>query len=231
MNTCYMCDKPATSKEHVPPKCLFTRKRSSTWTRLSKESNKRSICDEHNSLKSKDDEYLMLVIGMHCENNLDAQRHFGNSVKRALRRNQNLFRVYKNLRPVSSSGNIGAIFEVDKPRLERVLTNMIRGLYFHIHKEKWLKDVQLISNGLKMINYEHFLDSAKYNAFLAYEFEGLRKLMVGHEKIGNNPSVFYYQQETTDSAEVLRLVFYDGFEVVALLEEVRWIVNRITLKK
>lgn len=215
-----MCDQPATSREHIPPKCLFTKKKDLPHGQDYRK-NLISVpsCDEHNSLKSKDDEYLMLVIGMHYENNLDAQRHFGNSVKRALRRNQKLFGVYKNLRPVNSSGNIGAVFEVDKLRFERVLTNVIRGLYFHIHKQKWLKDVQLISNGLKMINFEHFLDSAEYNAVLAYGFERLRKSMGSYEKIGSNPSVFYYQQEATASAEILRLVFYGGFEVVALLKK------------
>ena len=214
-----MCDKPATSREHIPPKCLFTKKK---YLPKGRDYRKNLIsvpsCDEHNSQKSKDDEYLLLVIGMHYENNLDAQRHFSGSIKKAIQRNPNLFRIYKNLKPVSMGGNIAASFEVNKARLDNILTNIIRGLCFHVHSEKWLKDVRLLNNGLKMLNYEHFLDSAEHNVILAHGFSQLRKFMINHKKFGSNPNIFYYQQEVTESGEILRLVFYEGFEVVALLE-------------
>lgn len=220
MQTCYMCDKPATSKEHIPPKCLFTKKKD-----IPKGSDYRKdlisvpSCDEHNSQKSKDDEYLLLVIGMHYENNLDAQRHFAHSIKRALSRNPKLFGIYKNLRPVNAGQNIGAFFEVDKLRFENELRKIIRGLYFHIYKEKWLGEVRLMNNGLKMRNYEHFLDSAEYNAILIHGFQQVRQFMSKHKKYGANPNIFYYQHEVTEGMEVLRLVFYEGFEVVALLDK------------
>ena len=125
MQTCYMCNKPASSREHIPPKCLFTKKKDLPKGRDYRK-NLISVpsCDEHNSRKSKDDEYLLLVLGMHYENNLDAQRHFARSIKRALRRNPRLFGIYKNLRPTNPGQNIGATFEVDKLRLETVIVQI-----------------------------------------------------------------------------------------------------------
>src|SRR4029077_16072891 len=57
MDTCYMCDAPSTTAEHVPAKCLFPR-----GSKYRKNLIKVPSCDAHNSHKSKDDEYLRHVL-------------------------------------------------------------------------------------------------------------------------------------------------------------------------
>jgi len=57
--TCYMCDQSSTSREHVPPRCLFPESKD---VRGDFRQNLLTVpsCDEHNSGKSADDEFLMV---------------------------------------------------------------------------------------------------------------------------------------------------------------------------
>lgn len=53
--TCYACSNIATGKEHLPPRCFFPKgMRKSLITAPS--------CDEHNSEKSKEDEYIKSIL-------------------------------------------------------------------------------------------------------------------------------------------------------------------------
>ena len=56
-NTCYMCYAPATGREHFPPRCIFPEDRKYRANLI-----KVPSCDEHNSKKSKCDEYLKFVL-------------------------------------------------------------------------------------------------------------------------------------------------------------------------
>ena len=63
---CYWCGRDATSREHVPPKCLFPEDKD--IKSIYKGTFRRSLitvpsCDEHNLAKSHDDEYLMVCLG------------------------------------------------------------------------------------------------------------------------------------------------------------------------
>lgn len=68
--TCYWCSAPASTREHVPPKCIFpepidvadgTNYRGQLLTVPS--------CPIHNLAKSTDDEYLLCVLAMNILNN------------------------------------------------------------------------------------------------------------------------------------------------------------------
>jgi hypothetical protein len=73
VQSCYMCDQPGTSREHVPPKCFFPEKkdlppdvdfRVNLITVASR--------DEHNLRMSGDDQYVLLVIVGNWQNNPEA---------------------------------------------------------------------------------------------------------------------------------------------------------------
>lgn len=67
---CYWCGKLATSKEHVPPKCLFPEfKDTKDVYDNSFRHNLITVpsCDEHNLVKSRDDEYLMTCLAVVLE--------------------------------------------------------------------------------------------------------------------------------------------------------------------
>ena len=56
---CYICGAPATSKEHVPPQCLFPEKKDIGTEKFRKDLITVPSCELHNTNKSKDDEFLM----------------------------------------------------------------------------------------------------------------------------------------------------------------------------
>lgn len=54
-----MCDQPATSREHVPPACLFPEEKDIRTSLFRNNLITVPSCDLHNSKKSTDDEFLM----------------------------------------------------------------------------------------------------------------------------------------------------------------------------
>ena len=63
MAKCYMCDNLATTIEHAPPKCIFPEKKDlPAGMDLRKELITVPSCEEHNTAKSTDDEYLLNII-------------------------------------------------------------------------------------------------------------------------------------------------------------------------
>jgi hypothetical protein len=54
-NTCYVCGKPATSVEHVPPRSFFPKEHRTSLITV-------PSCNEHNQIKSKDDEYIRSIL-------------------------------------------------------------------------------------------------------------------------------------------------------------------------
>ena len=89
--TCYMCGECVTSREHVPPKCLFPEKKD-----LPKGFNLRKnlitvpSCDLHNTHKSQDDQYLQLVLTCTFEGNNTKTNLFNTKVMRAFDRKPQL---------------------------------------------------------------------------------------------------------------------------------------------
>ena len=84
---CYMCDRPSSSMEHVPPKCLFPETKD-----LGRQYRNNLItvpsCDEHNSHKSADDEFLMASLAGLIGNNSVGLRHKFTKVNRAIYRSK-----------------------------------------------------------------------------------------------------------------------------------------------
>src|ERR1700675_925028 len=60
--TCYYCGRPATSAEHVPPRCVFPERKDAFGADWRKNLITVPSCDEHNLRKSKEDEFLMACI-------------------------------------------------------------------------------------------------------------------------------------------------------------------------
>ena len=76
--SCYMCDQPSTSAEHVPPKCLFPEKKDlPEGVDLRKQLITVPACYVHNTRKSKNDEYLLfcLVMSVDLHPNLTRDLH------------------------------------------------------------------------------------------------------------------------------------------------------------
>src|SRR5690554_7592949 len=83
---CYMCENDATSREHVPPLCLFPEMKDTKGINFRKELITVPSCDLHNSKKSDDDEFLMLSLAGLIKNNPVGNFHQLTKANRSLKR-------------------------------------------------------------------------------------------------------------------------------------------------
>lgn len=78
---CYMCKKKGVTTEHVPPQCLFPEDKDlPVGVHLRRNLITVPSCVEHNSKKSKDDEYLLYTLVMNLPANGTAFQQFSTKV-------------------------------------------------------------------------------------------------------------------------------------------------------
>lgn len=89
MERCYMCEQAATSREHVPPRCLFPESKDMGGAQYRENLITVPSCDVHNMAKSRDDEFLMVSLAGIIGNNSIGYRHKFGKVNKAIRRSAN----------------------------------------------------------------------------------------------------------------------------------------------
>jgi len=137
---CVYCGiRVATTKDHVVPKCLFTRPLSSDMVTI-------PVCEICNLEKSKDEDYLrdMLVVDYSGSQHPVAQEIFKGKVLRSASKNRSEI-VRTALRTARSAplftragiyvGN-HPTFQIDRQRVTRMFSFIIRGLYYKVIKER-----------------------------------------------------------------------------------------------
>ncbi|MGD9676082.1 MAG: hypothetical protein AB7V19_05300 [Candidatus Bipolaricaulia bacterium] len=142
---CYYCGAPATSVEHVPPKCLFPEQKDIAGDQFRRNLITVPSCDAHNLGKSQDDEFLMASMSSVVGNNGLGFMHTHTKVRRAIYRTSGrlLDAVMHDPRDVALHVRGGAMFPVllgraDMPRLCRALEHVARGMYFHVFRERFI---------------------------------------------------------------------------------------------
>jgi hypothetical protein len=213
-----MCDRDASSREHVPQQCLFPEQKDIPEG----EDHRKSLitvpsCPDHNSHKSKDDEYLLYVLVMcHGANKL-GQGHFQTKVWRAIRRNPALLnRILSEVSPAKIH-DIEGPFEtyavpLDGVRFKSVLEKIGRALFFHHFGEKWLKPVKVVPEFTVMTSGS---DREKENTAVATIRACADEMFSPTQAIGENPDAFYYQVHADDRGRgtVIRVSFYGDAKV------------------
>jgi hypothetical protein len=217
MKTCYMCESDATSKEHVPPKCFFPEKKDiEDGTDYRQNLITVPSCDAHNSSRAKDDEYTLAVIVTSYKNNSTAQQHFTKKIMRSFKRRISLpIKIMQDSEQIDIDGKESRAIHIEESRFNRVMENCARGIHFHHFGEKWTEPLSVLSVSLR---HSGFAESAQLNMItIDYEQMAAEKWQ-DYESFGNNPDVFFYQTHgKADNGDlVIRMVFYRGFEVVAL---------------
>ena len=213
---CYVCGRSATSAEHVPPLCIFPESKDVP----SAESYRRNLitvpsCDEHNLKKSKDDEYLMMILVAHFTNNEVANQQLRTKVVRAWQRRPHLaLAAVKDPQLVRLNGEDTMAFRVDLPRLTRAMELIARGLIFHEKGIRWAGTFRVWGTNMLPSNAERaeqiLSTSSSIKAAMATIFSNKPFL-------GANPDVFKYQLHVPEPPETLgcaRLMFYGGLEIV-----------------
>lgn len=215
---CYFCGAPATSREHVPPKCIFPEKKDSgVQDNLRKSLLTVPSCHIHNLSKSTDDEYLLAILLMNCDNNEIGQRQATTKLLRAFLRSEGLRLAALNnpvrrhfYDPARSLILETASLTIDPERLKRCFDHIGRGLYWdHFNQSRFAGTISaqiefLVSPGSGLFGeFNH--PQRILRALCSKAFSGI-------QKNGANPSVFYYQVYHTviERYPVMRLVFYGG---------------------
>lgn len=215
-----MCDSPATSVEHAPPKCVFPEQKD---TPSGKDYRKNLItvpsCDAHNMARSKDDEYLLHVLAASITSNDVGLNQFLTKAKRALERNPKLVDSLPisdtpAFNYVAASGDPDEAYPVmaQGDRIDKVITCCARAIYFFETGEKFIGPTKAVAG------FMSYLDNSVNQAVseaLGYAKEFLR---FAPEK-GENKDVFYYKFVEGAGSAVLLLCFYRGTEFLVRLDK------------
>jgi hypothetical protein len=216
--TCYMCEKAATSKEHVPPQCFFPEAKDlPAGVNLRKNLITVPSCDEHNTNKSKDDEYLLFYLLLNIANNDTAFSHFASKITRAMNLNPKTFESFTRTKvPVIAVDNESGeashtyMIKLDIPRILSSLEQIARALYFKRYKHKFDGNCTILYD---FALYHDHADAAKMNDFLQTALQKMKDYFDKMEHAGDNPEVFKYVLEEVDKGHVLGMRFYGGSNV------------------
>lgn len=201
--------------EHTPPKCIFPEQKDTNGIDYRKELITVPSCDEHNSAKSKDDEYLMMVLTSYINNNEAAQNQIKSKIARAWAKNP-IFAttVVKNIRTLQTLEGEKHAFEVDIERFNQSIEWAANGLYLHVYGTRINPPYKVISYPLIQLEGSEasFVNLGRANIIkLATEMCG------GLPTHGNNPDIFWFQvSPVMDDRSVMRMCFFESFQVIAM---------------
>lgn len=215
METCYMCHREETSREHVPPKCLFPEQKDVGHSKYRKNLITVPSCDLHNSKKSKDDEFLMISIAGIVGNNSIGYEHYAGKVTRALKRTSFtlLSKVFLARAQTKIKFNDNKFLNVivgtpDIDRLRLCFEHIAYGIYRHHFGKRFIGKVKTILGFLVSTDK----NPQNFKKFVKHKFSIELK---NKELLGENPDVFYYQFTDIDENGVygLKMCFYRGVDV------------------
>ncbi len=165
-------------------------------------------CDEHNSKKSKCDEFLKFVLTATGGTNELARHIFGGSVMRSFDyRPQLIDKFTPNLRSIQIGEHETGGFTLDWPRFEASIASIVRGLYLHETGKKLLVKVSGAAWGQML--------TENYSKAPFLETIGKAEQELPANFVGANPSVFQYAFNTSKSGKtsMCRLRFYEGHPI------------------
>lgn len=222
---CYMCSNPATSVEHVPPRCLFPEKKDlPLGIDLRKQLITVPSCDVHNTAKSQDDEYLLYLLLLNIPNNETATNHFFTKVQRAIQRNPTLIQKFseKQLPVVAEDTITGEVHQtvavqIDEERLASSLEHIGRALYYNHFGSSWEGDVSAFPHFLMHLTQPNAEELNKPNELMQ---KAVELAMQEKELHGENSEVFCYQiaDGETPVNFIMYLRIYEGARATLLFK-------------
>lgn len=216
-----MCERDATSEEHVPPRCLFPeRKDLPEGVDLRKDLIKVPSCDIHNTVKSKDDEFLLYVLCMNIANNSVAFRQFATKIMRSYSRRPGLMRAILGERQeiiaVDNNGTAlnALMVKADTCRINSCLDKIARALYFYEFGRKFIGHSRFLHDW--MINPDSSFSVVVKNGEIERSaVDHVKNYFSNLEHNGANPTVFRYRFLEPDERGLIALSmqFYEGCNV------------------
>lgn len=223
---CFACDSSATTREHVPPACLFPESKDVDGIQDFRRNLIRvPACAEHNLSKSCDDEYFLWVLSTNLCANSVAKQQVSTKLRRANERRPALGKAIlsetKDVTVIDSqSGAEHDVVEVplDRDRFQKVLDLIGLGLYQHHFGERRVGGVRVHPDFIGSTDSSQMLNIDADRLFL---FHAAEKLFATEAKYGENPDVFWYQvHEPSDkNLCLMRLVFYGGCTATVFFDD------------
>jgi len=217
---CYVCCEPSTSKEHVPPLCLFPEKKDLNFSNFRKELIKVPSCELHNSKKSKDDEFLMIALASIYGVNDIGILHLATKVNRAIERKglqdfHEIMQKTSDQKPndkndILPNVNIG---HSDYDRFVNCFKHIAYGLYYYKFKNVFDGEVIIL---IDFINY-HDENFNKWKILCRDQFE----LELKDKPVeGYNQEIFNYSFTPPDNFGMIavKMTFYSGATVFAIFK-------------
>ena len=227
--TCYYCGQPATSKEHVPPRCLFPEKKDVGNGDYRKNLFTVPSCDEHNSESSKDDEFFLATLAPIVGNNLIGYFHTNTKLARAIEHTGGHLQelVIENPQDYLGTDSHGNRYPIlggrpNIPRLFSCLEKLARGIYFLEHGQPFDGQCKFLPGFMtyNKNNGDKSDEQKRTGAKLEFSKLAARAMMVNEfadiPKCGDNPAIFTYQYGNVDQFGLtpFLLTFYGNAEIM-----------------
>lgn len=223
--TCFACGNAATTREHVPPLCLFPEWKDAQGV----QDYRRNLITvpafmDHNAAKSADDWYFLWVVSTNVAANSVGMRQALTKLDRAHRRRPALGdKILENaLDVVIVDSRSGVEHEADEAELEearfdRVLRLVALGIYQHHFRARWLGELRVHADFIAESNANR---KSQSNAARLILFEAASRLFASEPRYGENPDVFWYQVHEPKARYecLIRLVFYGGCTATAFFK-------------
>lgn len=216
---CYWCGASATSKEHIPPKCLFPEDKD--IRKIYDEDFRKDLitvpsCDEHNNHKSGDDEILLACLSFVFGANGIAYIHSHTKLCRAFSRNPNLITSTFNILKEDTLKIEGhsfpvAIAEVDNIKMIKTFEGIARGLYLYEFGKRFIGQCRVIPS---FVRYREKSD--KRDLLISLAKTVMQKEQLNWEAKGSNQEIFMYQFGPIDEYQLrpMLMTFYKTLRVL-----------------
>lgn len=212
-DSCYACDQPAISREHVPPRCIFPEDRDLPDGVSMRRGSLIRVpsCAAHNAEKSDDDEYFRFVLASNVMANDAGHGQALTKVLRSfLRRPAVKERFLQGAKPVRIRESHGTnVHEAEEMPLEfERFNNSLRlvalGVYRYHYGSRFNGNVASVAD---FIDYNP--DNTELQTIRVALFDEAARVFASQPKAGDNPEVFWYQvRELNKSHTIMRLGFY-----------------------
>jgi hypothetical protein len=203
-NTCYACDKPATTKEHAPPFSFFPEGHRTNLITV-------PSCPDHNTANSKDVEYTRNVITTMFGVNQVGESHFSDKSVRSFDRSPALLQTtFSDIRALQLRGQTIGAFTVNTQRVEEVMKACVRALHFRETGEKRPDWVVILPN---LIFRDGATDEAQAQWLQLLSAFGQ---MAYTKRPTNAPDVFEYAVAEIPGGLIYSMRFFKGFLVFAM---------------
>jgi hypothetical protein len=212
---CFVCGEPATTLDHVPPRCFFPKRKDLPSGMAEARRNLVTVpaCDAHNGRASKDDEVASYVILLsHQANQLGSEQFLRKGLRAITGRKGLIDSIFKHIEVFQTpDGREVPTLQFDAERVNRVMDRVARGLFFHDFGRRWKCRLSILADGPLMED----LSPSPYRSVI----RTLEPLFNHAPRKGSNPEVFWYDWiigVRGDCSHILRMCFYGGIRYFAL---------------